>query len=211
MPENKTEGIKSMNMQRCANGHYFDQSKFAQCPYCNPSFGAESRTVPLEQSSGAFDTGFSPSPFGFDDASSDIGVTVPLQTASEVTIAITPSSETGKGYDPVVGWFVCVDGADKGMDYRIKSGNNTIGRGNSAHIRILNDNSISKESMALTAYDARTRRFFFAAGEGRNLVYINDELLLPHQSRELHAFDRILLGRTTLLFMPLCGGEFSWE
>ena len=88
---------------------------------------------------------------------------------------------------------------------------NTIGRGGTAQIRIQNDSSISKENMALVAFDARTRKFFFAAGDGRNLIYINDELLLPHQSRELRAYDRILLGRSTLLFMPLCGGEFSWE
>ena len=142
---------------------------------------------------------------------SDIGVTVPLQTASEVTIAITPETSSGKSYDPVVGWFVCVDGADKGEDYRIRGGNNAIGRGGTAQIRVLNDSSISKENMAHVAYDARTKKFFFSAGDGRNLIYINEELLLPHQSRELQAYDRILLGRTTLLFMPLCGGEFSWE
>jgi len=195
-----------MNMQRCENGHYFDQSRFAQCPYCSPAYGDVNRTVPLEQPEGSFDAGF-----GGGDGTDDIGVTVPLQAASEVTVAITPESASGRSYDPVVGWFVCVDGADKGADYRIRGGNNAIGRGGAAQIRILSDTSISKDNMALVAYDARTRKFFFGAGDGRNLIYINDELILPHQSRELCAYDRILLGRTTLLFVPLCGGEFSWE
>lgn len=201
-----------MNMQRCENGHYYDQSKFAQCPYCNPGYGEVNRTVPLEQTAGSFDGGFGgfPGGFGAEDAG-DIGVTVPLQTGSEVTVAIVPETGLGKSYDPVVGWLVCVDGPEKGSDYRIRGGNNTIGRGGTAQIRIQNDSSISKENMALVAFDARTRKFFFAAGDGRNLIYINDELLLPHQSRELRAYDRILLGRSTLLFMPLCGGEFSWE
>lgn len=204
-----------MNMQRCENGHYYDKSKFAQCPYCNPAYGEVNRTVPLEQTTGSFDTGFGgfngfSGGFG-DESSSDIGVTVPLQTVSEVTVAIVPENASGKSYDPVVGWLVCVDGPEKGTDYRIRGGNNGIGRGGTAQIRIQSDSSISKENMALVAYDTRTRKFFFAAGDGRNLIYINEELLLPHQSRELHAYDRILLGRSTLLFMPLCGGEFSWE
>lgn len=205
-----------MNMQRCENGHYYDQSKFGQCPYCNPAYGEVNRTVPLEQTQGSFDGGFGGFSGGFSggfgaEESNDIGVTVPLQTASEVTVAIVPETVSGKSYDPVVGWLVCTEGPEKGTDYRIRSGNNTIGRGGTAQIRILSDSSISKENMALVAYDGRTRKFFFGAGDGRNLIYINDELVLPHQSRELRAYDRILLGRSTLLFMPLCGGEFSWE
>ena len=207
------KGRHLMNMQRCENGHYYDKSKFAQCPYCNPAYGEVNRTVPLEQSSGSFDEGFGGfnGGFGGSEGADDIGVTVPLQTASEVTVAIMPETESGKRYDPVVGWFVCVEGPDKGVDFRIRGGNNSIGRGGTAQIRILGDSSISKENMALVAYDARTRKFFFAAGDGRNLIYINEELLLPHQSRELRAYDRILLGHSTLLFLPLCGGEFSWE
>ena len=65
--------------------------------------------------------------------------------------------------------------------------------------------------MSHVAFDSRSRRFYFEAGEGRNLIRVNDELLLPHQSRELRAFDRVLLGQTTLAFVPLCGEEFSWE
>ena len=136
---------------------------------------------------------------------------MPLQPGSDVTVALGPSDSAGNSYDPVVGWFVCVDGKDKGTDYRIHSGNNAIGRGSNMQIRILNDTAISKENMAHTAFDPRSRKFFFEAGAGRNLVYVNDVLLLPHQSRELLAYDRILLGGTTLMFLPFCGEAFSWE
>lgn len=202
-----------MIMQRCENGHYYDKSKSPVCPYCNPAYGEVNRTVPMQESTlgDDFGAGFGGGTIGGMEGFDDIGKTVPLETEREVTVAITPKNESGKSFDPVVGWFVCVDGPDKGADFRVRSGNNSIGRGGTAQIRIPGDPSISHENMALTAFDARNRKFFFAAGDGRNLIYINDELLLPHQSRELKAYDHILLGHTTLLFIPLCGGEFSWE
>lgn len=200
-----------MNMQRCQSGHYYDKSKYDQCPYCNPATSSENRTIPLDSTvTGPMDGGFS-SGWGTTPLDGDIGKTMPLQSGSSVTVAIMPSDSSGNKYDPVVGWFVCVEGKDKGADFKIHSGNNAIGRGSNMQIRIQNDDAISKENMAHTAFDPRSRKYFFEAGAGRNLVYVNDELLLPHQSRELHAYDRILLGTTTLLFMPFCGEAFSWE
>ena len=200
-----------MNMQRCQSGHYYDKSKYDQCPYCNPATSSENRTIPLESTvASASDGGFS-SGWGTTPVDGDIGKTMPLQSGSSVTVALMPSDSAGNKYDPVVGWFVCVEGKDKGADYKIHSGNNAIGRGSNMQIRIQNDEAISKENMAHTAFDPRSRKFFFEAGAGRNLVYVNEELLLPHQSRELCAYDRILLGTTTLLFMPFCGEAFSWE
>ena len=193
-----------MNIQLCENGHHYDQSKYQQCPYCNPSFAEVNRTVPLDPSSDSFGTGFGGDAGG-------IGATVPLQTASEVTVAIVPKNESGKQYDPVVGWLVCIDGPDKGMDYRILSGNNSVGRGGTVQIRIQGDSSISKENMATVTYDSLTRTFSFSAGDGRNLIRVNNAPLRPNQWCDLKAYDRILLGRSTMVFVPFCGGEFSWE
>lgn len=204
-----------MNMQQCPNGHFFDQSKFAQCPYCNPATNADNRTIPLDDPTmGGFGEGRTEPVNGGWDAqgSNDIGSTVAVDSGSGVTVAIVPGGDAkGGSFDPVMGWFVCAEGKDRGQDFRIYGGNNSIGRGSSMRIRIPSDTSISKENMAYVACDYGTRRFFFAAGDGRNLIHVNDELLLPHQSRELHAYDRIRLGETTLVFIPFCGEEFSWE
>ena len=201
-----------MNMQRCENGHFFDRSKSAVCPYCNPAYGGGNRTIPLDQATGAPDFGEGSFSSGFDtNSDSGIGQTIALGTVSEVTVAITPKGESGKSYDPVVGWLVCVDGPDKGTDYRIHSGNNSIGRGGTAQIRIMGDNSISKENMAVVTFDAISKMFYFLAREGRNVIRVNNGALLPGQSCELHAYDRILLGSSVMMFVPFCGGEFSWE
>ena len=193
-----------MNIQLCENGHHYDQSKYAQCPYCNPAFAEVNRTVPLDQPSGSFDAGF-----GGD--AGDIGKTVPLDSKDEVTVPIISKDKDGRSFDPVVGWLVCIEGPDKGKDYRILKGNSSIGRGSTAQIRILGDSSISKEDAANISYIAKSRKFSLMAGETRNQIEINDDVVLPHERRELKAYDRILIGSSVLLFIPFCGGEFAWE
>ncbi|MEA4914956.1 MAG: hypothetical protein VB061_10330 [Christensenella sp.] len=197
-----------MNIQLCENGHHYDQSKYAQCPYCNPTFAEVNRTVPLDQSSGSFDAGFDG---GFGGDMGDIGKTVPLDSKDEVTVPIITKDKDGKTFDPVVGWLVCIEGPDKGKDYRILKGNSSIGRGATAQIRILGDSSISKEDAANISYIAKSRKFSLMAGETRNQIEINDDVVLPHERRELKAYDRILIGSSVLMFIPFCGGEFAWE
>jgi hypothetical protein len=115
------------------------------------------------------------------------------------------------GINPVVAWFVCIEGKEKGRDYRILDGNNKIGRSNKMDICILGDDTISREDEAIVTYAAAVKKYYFVAGTGGNDVYVNDEPLLLSQSRELAAYDRIRLGKTTLLFIPLCGERFQWE
>ena len=41
------------------------------------------------------------------------------------------------------------------------------------------------------------------------MVYLNGEEVDSPQT--LKGGDKIELGQTTLMFVPLCGGDFSWE
>lgn len=114
----------------------------------------------------------------------------------------------GAVVDPVVGWLVCVAGADKGRDWRLVGGLNAVGRGDAMPVR-LNDPAVSRERHALISFDPRSARFLLAPGEGRALVYCNgQEVLVPVP---LHAHDRIELGGSTLVFVPLVGPEFGWD
>lgn len=208
-----------MNMQRCENGHYYDKSKSEQCPYCNPINHDVSRTVAVDQLAAPdFGTAIDFSTGGYGctgiptfDGDGGIGVTQSVQTSSEMTQIVTPQTASGKRYDPVVGWVVCIEGPDRGTDYRIRTGNNSVGRGAKALIRIVGDTAISQEDMSIIAYSAPTKQYFVIAGGTRNQTFVNGQVVIAMQSRELHAFDRITIGATTLLFVPLCGGEFSWE
>ena len=70
------------------------------------------------------------------------------------------------------------------------------------------DNSISRENHAAIAFDAEQNVFFIGHGGKANLVRCNNMPVLSTQA--LSAGDRIRIGETTLRFVPLCGGDFSW-
>jgi hypothetical protein len=158
-------------------------------------------TVPfrLDQPSGSFDAGF-----GGDTG--DIGKTVPLDSKDEVTVPIISKDKDGRSFDPVVGWLVCIEGPDKGKDYRILKGNSSIGRGATAQIRILGDSSISKEDAANIPISPNPRKFSFDGGRNEKPdLNSTTYVVLPHERRELKAYDRILIGSSVLLFIPFCG------
>ena len=111
-------------------------------------------------------------------------------------------------FDPVVGWLVCTDGPNRGRDYRLHSGINSIGRLKSNDVCIENDNTISKVKDAMVSYDAKSMSFYVAKGEGRNLVYKNGKPVLS--ADYLAAYDTLIVGETTLVFIPLCSENFNW-
>lgn len=110
---------------------------------------------------------------------------------------------------PVVGWLVCVDGPARGRDYRIHGQNNYIGRARHMDICIEGDSSISSERAATLAYDDLQKVFFFAPGQGLNLVRRNGRAMLSPV--ELQSHDRLTIGKSTFLFIPLCGERFDWN
>ncbi len=113
------------------------------------------------------------------------------------------------GFDPIVGWLVCVKGPNRGKDYRLHSGTNFIGRSPEMDVCIQNDDAISKRNAASISYDDRTRSFFIQKGEVRNLLYLNGKPV--RSDADLVKYDRIEIGSTELLFVPLCGEGFSWQ
>jgi len=185
-----------MEMKQCAQGgHYYDASIHQQCPYCNS--GNVGATMPL-----------------------DIGRTAPLDNGISHTRAFSderPGNDDGRtvarikeelGIDPVVGWLVCIDGKEKGRDYRIHTDNNFIGRSEKMDICIRGDDTISRENHAVVSFDARDKIYYFSPGDGRSIVRLNDKAIFA--TAELHAYDVIEIGQTKLIFMPLCGEAFEW-
>ena len=137
-----------------------------------------------------------PSPPGF-------GVSV---AAAGKTVGMMQSQ---MGFDPVVGWLACVEGPSRGKSYTIRGGVNAIGRSERMDIVITGDLKISSENHAKISYSDKHNRFNLLPGEGRNIVYLNDEEVFTPMP--LHAYDLIDFGETKLLFVPLCGEKFTWE
>ena len=127
-------------------------------------------------------------------------------TAAGKTVGMMQSQ---MGFDPVVGWLVCVAGPSKGKSYTIRGGVNSIGRSERMDIVITGDLKISSENHAKISYSDKHNRFNLLPGEGRNIVYLNDEELFTPQILKTH--DLIDFGETKLLFIPLCDERFTWE
>lgn len=113
------------------------------------------------------------------------------------------------GFDPVVGWLACIEGPSKGKSYTIHGGINSIGRSERMDITITGDMKISSENHAKLSYSDRNNRFNLIPGDGRNIVYLNDEEVFSPMP--LSAYDIIDFGETKLLFIPLCGEQFAWK
>ena len=109
-----------------------------------------------------------------------------------------------------VGWMVVVKGPGRGASFTLQSGASTIGRGDDQTVRLdFGDTSISRENHAVIAYDDEQKRFFLGHGGKANLVRLND---MPVLSTEpMTDGDTIRIGETTLIFVALCGEEFSWN
>jgi hypothetical protein len=186
-----------MKLTRCERGHYYDAQQHSRCPSCGvtglegcdidatPSTSSET-DMPATQVRGQ----------GIDGKHADVGVTVAMVRKKI-------------GIDPVVGWLVCIQGPEKGRDYRVRSERNGIGRGSDMAVCIQGDEAISRENHAFISFNPRKRSFRIAPGDGRGMTYLNgEEVDVP---MPLQAYDRIELGQTHLLFVPLCGEHFNWE
>jgi hypothetical protein len=209
----KTNSIRrnlKMEMGLCPNNHYYDHSVHSECPYCKPAGSDVGATMPagdIGKTAPAF-----PPPIG---ATVPVGVTEPGVRTSANNIAKKADSDRTQaaikeqiGLDPVVGWLVCLEGKDKGRDYRMHADNNFIGRAENMDIVLRNDDTVSRVNHAIISYDARDRAYYFAQGSGRGIVRVNDKAVLS--TVELKARDRIEIGGTKLLFVPLCGEDFNW-
>lgn len=138
---------------------------------------------------------------------------VSVDTGGHTRVLIPTSAQPAAAdtrIEPVVGWLVVVDGPGQGSYRTIHYGSNTIGRGQGQRIRLdFGDTAISASEHAYLVYDSRSRAFQLAPNLGRqNIIRLNDDALVTPQV--LKPNDRITIGETTLLFVPLCGADFEW-
>ena len=221
-----------MDMRLCPSNHYYDKSIHCVCPHCvgvedigKTVAGAEAvaeaeadayqaslgRTAPVGVARTAPLGAARTAPLGAVSARQNIAGrradggrdAAPVyggQTKAMIQYEI--------GLDPVVGWLVCVEGKSKGRDYRIHAENNFIGRDPSMDIAISGDEAVSRQNHAIISYDTREKAYYFAQGTGRSIVRVNGKAMLS--TVRLEAYDRLEIGDTKLVFVPLLGEGFDW-
>ena len=142
-------------MRQCDNGHFYDESRFDGCPYCQGGAGV-GKTV----------------------AAGTVGKTV-----AAVPGGAAPEADRGKtvgiikkkiGIDPAVGFLVCVSGPHRGADYKLVAGRNFIGRAAAMDVALADDDTVSRESHALVTYEAKHNSFSLSHGQGRGITNCND-------------------------------------
>ena len=112
--------------------------------------------------------------------------------------------------EPVVGWLVCIKGGATGNSYELRTGANKVGRlENYNDVVISGDMQISGKEHLVITFEPKKRKFYLQQGGGMSLSYLNGALL--NGSAVLGDRDRIELGASTLVFVPLCGDGFGWD
>lgn len=112
--------------------------------------------------------------------------------------------------EPVVGWLVCIKGGAAGNSYELRTGANKVGRlENYNDVVISGDMQISGKEHLVITFEPKMRKFYLQQGGGMSLSYLNGALL--NGSAVLGDRDRIELGSSTLVFVPLCGDSFGWD
>ena len=201
-------------MQRtCSAGHVYDADQFPSCPYCNRNtraiqFGATA--APAGYGATTAPAGYGAAPAGRDDT---IGQTVMPEAIRRRMEQERDNRTVGEfkrklGYEPVVGWLVCVEGPEVGKDYRLFGRINSIGRAEGNDVVLAQEHTVSQKNHVRLAYDAKHNNFQLIPGEGTNVTYLNDEPLYVPQ--KLNAYDVLEMGDTKLIFVPLCNERFHW-
>lgn len=114
--------------------------------------------------------------------------------------------------DPPSGWLVVIAGPGKGEFVKLGFGQNSLGRDKTERVSLdFGDPEISRSNHATITYDPRSNKYFIQPGSGANLTYIEGEPTPVLQAGELHPNAHIMIGNTTLRFVPLCSDTFTWN
>ncbi len=186
--------METVAIIQCENNHYYDNSKFEQCPHCkkataqgqDPSKFKENKTVAKfsQFSNGALNT-----PPKVDDIQKTV-----------------PKFFSDKNINPVAGWLVCLSGENKGRSFEVHIGKNFVGRSMKMDIHT-NDEQISRENHFSVIYDPHSNDFF--ALEGNGITYFNGNLLAG--AEKLKDGDEIEAGSSKYVFVPYCKEGREWN
>jgi hypothetical protein len=212
-------------MIRCPEGHFYDPAKHPGCPWCAlpaDTGGMEQKTRPVMMPP--------PIPGGFPAPPPLAGGPLPpppslppLPLPPPVGVAPIPAAgggpypgatvRVGAGAktlktEPVVGWLVCLDGPDRGKDYRLHNEKNYIGRAPVNDVVVESDNTVSRERHGLVIFDPKHRTFWALPGDAAGLVYLNGEIV--NAPAEMKNDDVIEVGKTKLVLIAFCGGKYNW-
>lgn len=168
----------------CNSGHQMEDS-WEICPYCQrtgyqSSRGADSGGKTRLEMDRAMDTLADARP---------AAPAIPRKTVLLADVARKTA---------LVGWLVAMDGDQKGEDFRLRDGQNTLGSASDSDI-VLRDQTISAKHASIRYKDGK---FFLSDLDSSNGTFVNG--LEECVARvELHDSDMLRLGAVSLKFKAL--------
>lgn len=203
-----------MAIVRCSKGHYYDNAKFAQCPHCGIFAGDDDdeKTVAMSFEPHEKTPVISANPamqktVPAYNQTTDLTVTEKDQNVMDDDKTISLYAEE-KGADFIVGWLVCVEGSERGRDYKLHQGFNRLGRDYKMDIAIVEDQSISREAAFAVVYDDRSNSFF-AVQQSGGTAYLNGTALMGAVS--LKTGDLLRAGNSEFEFVAFCREGRTWD
>jgi len=165
----------------CSNGHQMEDS-WEVCPYCQKTGYAGVSSAGAEAKTRMEGNPTAPAPAG-----------APAPPGPRKTVLLTEQRKA-----PVVGWFVALDGEQKGEDFRIRDGQNILGSGLDADI-VIRDGTVSSRHASLRYKD---HRFYLSDLDSTNGTFLNDA---PESiaREEIRDNDVVRLGGISLKFKCL--------
>lgn len=143
---------------------------------------------------------------GSKSAAAPVAAVAPVTEKPQVTVA--PQKAKPAKTKPVA-FLVCISGKNLGDSFIVSDGRNYIAGGADADIRLDKDPEVSAECHAVVTYNPSNNKFTLSAGTGRGITYLNGEQI--DVSSDINADDRIKVGSSELLFIPVCTDKFKWE
>lgn len=221
-----------MNKVKCSgkpDSHFFDSDRFHICPICGAPPASSTGVENQRASSNSRDINTTISLYDEEpsviappppkEADKEIPSPTPIQPANQEIKPARPIETTNwpvtvvqyKQNDviPPVGWLVGVAGPYWGKSFECKTGRNRVGRNPEMEIVLSEDSTVSRDSFAILIYEPRWRKFYIDSGNHTGIIYLNDEPLFSHA--ELNAYDKLCLGQSTFVLIPLCGERFTWD
>lgn len=209
-----------MAMVECPTREHpnYDDTMHSGCPFCrNVKYPYPSAVPPTEFHAGGRQgnripptEGTAPMVGGGQGNFQSVSPTVPYDRAvdSGASGATRAVGVDGASFNPVVGWFVVLSENARGKDFRIRSGWNVIGRLPECAIYLDFEEAVTRGKHAHVVFDNESNEYFIKHTDGANGTRLNGKMV--GDLTKLNAGDIVRIGATELMFVPLCGKDFTW-
>ncbi|MCD7774508.1 MAG: FHA domain-containing protein [Clostridiales bacterium] len=201
-----------MALVQCDLGHYYDNSRFGECPMCKKlaqsdrGFGIQSQITVSGYKIGEGSNGITEL-LGEHEMPEDAvpQVEASYDAMSDENSTIGFFSLAGAA-DLTVGWLVVTDGEERGKSYTLFTGRNRCGSGSSNDV-VIDDRGAAAERHCSITYEPKENKFFLAPENGA--VFCNDKFI--SEPILLKSGDKIHIGKTDLVFVPFCTENRRWS